>query len=110
MMTDSEVLQHMANADTRHEDDLAHTSPPQVRIAYLYLIRAAERLRGYKCFPALKGVDGSIRAFHYYAERDGTNRSRSLLTSTACCSIFALLPKGTRLTILSFSGKADIRT
>lgn len=50
--------------DALHEDNLRFIADRAIRIAYIYLIRHAERLVGYRCYPNMKGA---IRTFRYYA-------------------------------------------
>jgi hypothetical protein len=52
------------NVDEIHEKNLAHIKSRAVRIAYLYLIRVAEKLNGFDCYPTFKGV---VRDFRYFS-------------------------------------------
>lgn len=49
--------------DRLHESNLRHIRIEDVRVAYLYLIRYAQLLAGYECYPAMKG---EVRDFRYY--------------------------------------------
>lgn len=49
--------------DRLHESNLRYIRSEDVRIAYLYLIRHAQLLVGYECYPAMKG---EVRDFRYY--------------------------------------------
>ena len=53
----------MFNPDDLHESNLSHIRSREVRVAYLYLIRIAQGLVGYRCKPNMKGV---VRTFRYY--------------------------------------------
>jgi hypothetical protein len=55
------------NVDEIHESNLAHIKSRSVRTAYLYLIRVAEKLSDFDCYPALKGV---VRDFRYFSDDD----------------------------------------
>lgn len=51
--------------DLLHERNLARIRSQAARVAYIYLIRVAQNLKGYDCYPTIKGV---IRNFRYYTE------------------------------------------
>lgn len=51
--------------DLLHEGNLSRIRSQAARVAYIYLIRVAENLAGYDCYPTIKGV---IRNFRYCAE------------------------------------------
>ncbi len=50
--------------DLLHEGNLARIRSQAARVAYIYLIRVAQNLTGYDCYPTIKGV---IRNFRYHA-------------------------------------------
>ena len=54
----------MKNVDELHSDNLSYIRNKDVRVAYLYLVRVAQNLAGYRCRPNMKG---EIRTFRYYS-------------------------------------------
>jgi hypothetical protein len=50
--------------DVLHEANLAHIRSQDVRVAYIHLVRTAQGLDGFECYPTNKGV---IRDFRYYS-------------------------------------------
>jgi hypothetical protein len=48
--------------DALHEDNLQYIEEREVRMAYLYLVRFAERLEGFRCRPHQEGL---VRTFRY---------------------------------------------
>ena len=53
----------MAGVDESHADNLSHLRGRDAIAAYLYLVRTAQGLVTYRCFPNMKG---KVRAVRYY--------------------------------------------
>jgi hypothetical protein len=53
----------LASFDELHNDNLSYIRSREVRVAYLYLVRVAQGLVGYRCLPKMKG---DVRTFRYY--------------------------------------------
>ena len=51
------------SCDEMHNNNLSFIRGKDVRVAYLYLVRVAQNLAGYRCMPNMKGV---VRTFRYY--------------------------------------------
>ena len=53
----------MGDVDESHADNLSHLRGRDAIAAYLYLVRTAQGLVTYRCFPNMKG---KVRAVRYY--------------------------------------------
>jgi hypothetical protein len=57
----------LSDIDGLHEENLAKIAPRELRVAYLYLVRVAEKIAGFRCEPRRKGY---FNDFRYYCGTD----------------------------------------
>jgi hypothetical protein len=79
--------------DLLHESNLAHIRSKEVRIAYLFLIRVAQGLPGYDCYPAMKGL---VRDFRYFT---GDEQPFAFIVNTESLLFYFRKPSLTRFSL-----------